>query len=212
LPLSINICLKTVHLRDVLQMELDKIIGYFQGIFPALHQQDIDALLAITKIKTIEKDAFFIKAGEYKPVIAIVLKGIIRAYYITDTGQEMTPFFWDENLVTGSWETLYLKQPSALNYEAIETTSLAIVDFIAFKQLAVQTPTLQKVYIEMVEIILTNTLLHQQSYINEKPEKRYELFKQQSPHLLQRISQKHMASHLGITPISFSRMKKRLGS
>jgi len=80
------------------------------------------------------------------------------------------------------------------------------------KQLTEQFPTLQKVYIEMVEIILTNTLLHQQSYTNEKPEKRYELFKENSPHLLSRISQKHMASHLGITPISFSRMKKRLGN
>jgi CRP-like cAMP-binding protein len=191
-------------------MELDNIILYFQDIFPALQRQEIDALLGITKVKTIEKDDFFIKAGEYKPIIGIVLKGIIRAYYITDTGQEMTPFFWDENLVTGSWETLYLKQPSALNYEAIEPTTLAIVDFIAFKQIAAQYPMLQKVYIEMVEIILTNTLLHQQSYINEKPEKRYELFKTNSPHLLSRISQKHMASHLGITPISFSRMKKRL--
>lgn len=191
-------------------MDLQNIIQYFKNLFPSLTQEEIDAILSITKIDIIEKDDCFIKAGEYKPMIGLVIQGIIRGYYITDAGQELTPFFWDENLVTGSWETLYLKQPSALNYEAIETTTLAVVDFIAFKKLAAQHSTIQKVYIEMVEIILTNTLLHQQSYYNEKPEKRYELFKEQSPKLLKRIAQKHMASYLGITPISFSRMKKRL--
>lgn len=191
-------------------MDLQNIIQYFKNLFPSLTQEEIDAILSITKIDIIEKDDCFIKAGEYKPMIGLVIQGIIRGYYITDSGQELTPFFWDENLVTGSWETLYLKQPSALNYEAIETTTLAVVDFIAFKKLAAQHSTIQKVYIEMVEIILTNTLLHQQSYYNEKPEKRYELFKEQSPKLLKRIAQKHMASYLGITPISFSRMKKRL--
>lgn len=191
-------------------MDLQHIIDYFKQIFPSLTEEDIKAILVITKVEVIEKDHFFIKAGEYKPKIGIVIKGIIRGYYITASGQELTPFFWDENLITGSWETLYLKQPSALYYEAIETTTLAVIDFIEFKKLVVRFPTIQKVYMEMVEIILTNTLLHQQSYYNEKPEKRYELFKEQSPVLLKRIAQKHMASYLGITPISFSRMKKRM--
>ena len=191
------------------RMPLDNVIAQFQELFPNLSDDDIGALLGIIKIVNYDKDDFFIREGDRKPLIGIVLQGIIRGYYITDAGQEMTPFFWEEGLITGSWETLYLNQPSALHFQAIVPTTLAVVDYYNFKKLAQQRPNIQSAYIQMVEIILTNTLLHQQSYINEKPERRYELFLENNPSLVERISQKHLASHLGITPISLSRMKSR---
>ncbi|MEZ5023031.1 MAG: Crp/Fnr family transcriptional regulator [Chitinophagales bacterium] len=162
------------------------------------------------KIISLKKEDYFIRTGEYKPIIALVISGIIRGVYYTDNGQEMTPFFWPEHQAVASWETIYLQQPSALDYEAIEDTTLAVIDFIAFKKLAAQNSKLQQAYIEMVEIIFANTLIHQQEYINAKPKKRYELFQKNSNQIINRIADKHIASHLGITPISFSRMKKRL--
>ncbi len=191
-------------------MDLETTIQYFKGLFPKVSESDINDLLEITKVLFIPKGDFFIRAGDYKPVVGIVVSGIIRGYYITEGGQEMTPFFWEENLTTGSWETLFLKEPSKLEFEAIEDTVIATIDFIELKKLTKRNLTIQQIYIDMVEIILTNSLIHAQTYLNEKPEQRYAYFLKNSPHLADRISQKHLASHLGITPISFSRMKRRI--
>lgn len=191
-------------------MDLDQTIKYFQEQFPNLSDQDINEVLSITKITFLKKEDYFIRNGEYKPVIALVISGIIRGVYYTESGQEMTPFFWAEHQAVASWETIYLQQASALDYEAIEPTTLAMIDFIEFKKLTAKNSQLQQVYIDMVEIIFANTLIHQQQYINAKPEKRYELFQKNSNQIINRIADKHIASHLGITPISFSRMKKRL--
>ena len=128
-----------------------------------------------------------------------------------DNGQEMTPFFWTENEITASWEAIYLDQPSQLTYEAVESTSMLVTDYVKFRKLVYSNRNIQRAYMEMMEVILTNTLIQAQSFRNEKPEDRYLHLIQENPELIPRISQKLMASFLGITPISFSRMKKRMG-
>jgi CRP-like cAMP-binding protein len=151
-----------------------------------------------------------IRAGECRKTLIFVLEGIVRAYYIKENGQEMTPFFWSEGLITASWESIYLNRASTLNFEMVEPGVLLTCDFVEFKKLVDQSESLRRTYMEMMETILTNTLIHVQSIQNEKPEDRYLHFINESPEVHQRIAQKHMASFLGITPISFSRMKKRL--
>ena len=175
-----------------------------------MSDQDISSVLSIAKVMETFRGQALINAGTCNKTIIFVLGGIVRAYYIKDNGQEMTPFFWSENLITASWESIFLNKASKLNFEVIEPGILATADFVEFKKLIDKSDTLRKVYLQMMETILTNTLIHVQSVQNEKPEERYLHFIEESAEVHTRISQKHMASFLGITPISFSRMKKRL--
>ncbi len=202
-------------MQDSLNMknseEVIEVLKYFNEMFPFLDKSDIDVILGHATFMTFKKNQHIIKAGEFDYSIYFVFDGLIRAYYYSEQGNELTPFFWNEHLITASWETIYNQKPSSLNFEAIEDTFVGIIDFNKLKKAINENDQLQKAYITMMESILTNSLVHTQSFIHEKPESRYERFKMDFPNLLNRISQKHMASYLGITPISFSRMKKRMG-
>lgn len=189
--------------------DLDE-IHFFRAQFPELTDQDVLDVLSISRIVNTSKGDTLIRRGEYGTDIYFVLKGIIRAFYIKDNGQEMTPFFWSEKQITGSWEVIFTQRPSDLEFEVIDEGIIISTDFVKLKKLVRQSPSLQQVYLHMIESILTETLVHTQSVKNEKPEDRYKHLLKTDPELLKRISQKHIASHLGITPISFSRMKKRL--
>lgn len=191
-------------------MDLNDTIQYFKTNFPALTGNDIESVMSIAKVLPTERGQVLIREGELNMSVIFVVNGIVRAYYIKENGQEMTPFFWSENGVTASWESIYTHKPSRLTFEVIEPGLVISVDFVKFKKLVDNSDSLKRVYLEMMETILTNTLVHVQSIQNEKPEDRYLHFKQESPEVHDRISQKHMASFLGITPISFSRMKRRI--
>ena len=192
-------------------MELGPAISYFKSQFPSLKQEDIEDVLKISRFVQLDAGEDLIRAGEHKLEIWFVIKGLVRAYYIKENGQEMTPFFWADNEITASWESIYLHQPSTLNFEAVESTTLAAIDFVEFRKLVNNNSSIQKAYMEMMEQILTATLVQSQSFRNEKPEDRYLHLIRENPALLPRLSQKLMASFLGITPISFSRMKRRMG-
>lgn len=187
-------------------------VKYFTTNFPSLTDEDVLEVLAISKLEHFPKGYEVIPAGECRKIIAFILNGIVRAYYINENGQEMTPFFWAEDQIFASWEAIYLDMPSQLYFETLEPCTLLITDFVKFKSLVVKNNRIMRAYLEMMEVILTNTLIHQQSFKNEKPETRYQQFFGEMPEVANRISQKYIASFLGITPISLSRMKKRMTS
>jgi len=191
-------------------MELQAVIKHFRELFPTLEPEDITAAMGISRILTYDKSAHLIRAGEQKKEIWFILEGLVRAYYIKDNGQEMTPFFWAENEITASWESIYMNQSSQLNFEAVEASTIIAADFIDFRKLVNSNSRIQKSYMEMMELILTATLVQSQSFRNEKPEDRYIHLMKESPQLIPRLPQKILASFLGITPISFSRMKRRM--
>ncbi|MCP4121817.1 MAG: Crp/Fnr family transcriptional regulator [Bacteroidetes bacterium] len=191
-------------------MEIASVIEHFTTMFPSLKEEDISDVLKISRPETYQKGELLIRAGETKKEIWFVLKGLVRAYYVKENGQEMTPFFWSENEITAPWEAIYMNQPSQLNFEAVEPTLIVAGDFVAFRTLVNTNPRIQKAYMEMMEQILSATLMQSQSFRNEKPEDRYIHLQQENPQLVPRLPQKLLASFLGITPISFSRMKKRM--
>lgn len=198
-------------MKELSENEFLSAIGYFRERFPDLKEPDIVRVISVSRLVGYSRNELLMRAGTLRQEIWFVVSGLVRAYYIKENGQEMTPFFWAENQITASWEALYLNRPSSLNYEAVEPAIVLTLDFPEFRKLVRQYPDIQRYYVEMLEQILTESLVHSQEVRNEKPEDRYIHFLREHRDLAPRISQKLMASFLGITPISLSRLKKRLG-
>ena len=144
-------------------MDLNDTIAHFKANYPVLSDEDIESVLGIAKIIPTTRGELLIRFGECKKDIIFVLKGIVLAYYIKENGQEMTPFFWSEDLITASWESIYANEASKLNFEVIDPGIVITVDFIEFKKMVNESDTLRRTYIDMMETILTNTLIHVQS-------------------------------------------------
>ncbi len=180
------------------------------GSYAVLKPRDYVHLLSIARFKRIPKGEFIIKAGEYHYDIIIVLKGLLRNYIVDEAGDERTMLFVPEKKNAGSYRTVLRGQPSVENVLALEDSWIVAVDFREFERLAQSSPSMRHYQNLVLKELLASTVDQVWSHVGMGPEQRYLEFCQNFPKLSQRVTQKDMASYLGITATSLSRIRARI--
>jgi CRP-like cAMP-binding protein len=179
--------------------------------FTALSPKDLLQLAAIAKVKVVKKEEHLLHVGDMNYDIAIVLKGLFRHYAIDEQGEERTLLFVRENRVTGMIDTVLHNKPSSENIMALENSIIVKLDYRALEKLASNNIRLLKAQNQGLKELITDNVEHIKLLNLLIPEERYKYFCKTYPDLEQRIKQKHLASFLGITPTSLSRIRGRLG-
>lgn len=141
--------------------------------------------------------------------IYFVEEGVLRLYFYHH-GKDITfQFFFEESAVT-SFDSLHSGLPSQFYLESLETTTVRVMTKDHFFGLINELPEGRQKY----EEILVQRFHHYQSLflsrIKNTPQERYEELLRDHPQILQRIPQHYIASFLGITPVSLSRIRSRL--
>ena len=175
-----------------------------------LKPTDIFNLISIVSFKTIMKGECFIIAGDLNYNIAIVLKGLLRSYIVNDDGEEQTVLFVPERKNAGSSQTIIRNKPSYENIIALENTIIAFADYRKFNTLAHNNLALLQLQNKMFKELLAFTIDHNWSHLVLSAEDRYIKFCKDFPKLEQRVTQKDLASYLGITASSLSRIRARM--
>ncbi len=188
--------------------ELDKIKGLFSQ-YGNIGVDDWNKIFELVSHKNIDKGDFFIRAGEVKDQLGIITKGCMRYFYLKD-GEEITGEFWRENEILAAYECCILKQPSTLFIEAIEDTELIILSYSRLKVLSGQVSGLDKILIALLEKFIVESQQRVASYIVETPEERYLRLRDEMPGIEDRVHQKYIASFVGVTPVTLSRIRARL--
>lgn len=159
-------------------------------------------------IKRFLPKAILVKEGKVSDQIFFINKGCIRAFYNAE-GREITLQFFFEGESVASLESFLYNVPSAINIETIENCEVCILEKAVFLQ---QTDADQAFkdwfYQTAIEklIVHTGRLL---SLLKNKPFDRYQQLLTEKPEILQRVPQHYIASYLGITPVSLSRIRNR---
>ena len=180
------------------------------GSYSVLKPGDVIRLLSIARFKRIPKGTFIFKAGEYHYDIIIVLKGLLRNYIVDEAGEERTMLFVPERKNAGSYRTVLRDQPSVENVLALEDSWIVAVDFREFERLAQSGPSLRHYQNLVLKELLASTVDQVWSHVGMSPEQRYLEFCRNFPKLAQRVTQKDLASYLGITATSLSRIRARI--
>ena len=178
--------------------------------FTFLGPMDLLQLAAIAKLKTVKSGEHIFKEGELNFDVVIVVKGLLRHYIIDKNGEEKTLLFVAEKGQSGMIETIFDNKPTVENVMALEDSILLKFDTRKVDKLVkhniqlmrLQNQTFKRVISGNVEQIRFLTVL--------TPEERYMWFCKAYPNIEQRVKQKHLASYLGVTPTSLSRMRARL--
>ncbi len=179
--------------------------------FPNLSQEAIEDLFHYTEIIEVPKKSYFIKSGQYDRRIVFVIKGLFRAFY-TNGEQESTIWFRQEFDVYASYSSIFSKRPSNLSYQAIEDSVIMVVSYDFLKERAMKDQEMAKSIIVVFERLMLDLLMSLEEYIILNAEDRFIRVLEISPKLISRVPQNQLASMLGITPESFSRLKSRLKS
>ncbi|MFZ6052061.1 Crp/Fnr family transcriptional regulator [Halocola ammonii] len=177
-----------------------------------IDESDISSILQNCRTKLFKKDAYLIRRGELCKHTFFVEKGLLRQFSIDEKGKEHILSFAPENWFVTDRESAYFNQPSAFFIQAQEDSQVTMIDEDLIQRLAQKIPK----FIDFNNRLLHNHIRHLQNRINlllsADAEYRYLQFIAMYPDILLRVPQTMVASYLGITPESLSRVRKELAN
>ena len=172
---------------------------------------EIEQIEAASQVKALRKRQYLLQAGDLWSYHAFVTSGCLRTYSVDAKGAEHIIYFAVENWWTGEQQSLASGQPSRYNIEAIEDSTLVLIEKTKFQRLRQDIPTLH----ELVNDLLYRSFLASQnrihSVISYSAEEKYREFLRQYPAFAQRIPQHMVASYLGVTTETLSRIRRHSG-
>ena len=163
----------------------------------------------VTKLRyiTLHKKALLVQEKEIANSLAFVLKGSLRGYTNTDQG-ELTITFFTENQWVTDIESLLSQQPSKNCIEAFEPSSIALITLKDIHQLMDSHPNFRMLNALLVNLTIPTT--HLTTLHTKSPDQRYSHLLAEHPDWMNRFPQRHIASYLGMTPETLSRVRARI--
>lgn len=190
-------------------MNSPKLIKYLSSNLN-INEEEILLLANDYPIKKVVKDEFLLRANEFSKYTYFIEKGLLRQYSIDSKGKEHTISFAPENWFVSDRESIYFNASSAYYIQALEDSEIVMIDEDFIKNLSIKIPA----FTEFNNKLLHNHIRHLQNRIHmllsSNAEERYLEFVAMYPDILLRVPQTMVASYLGITPESLSRVRKEL--
>ncbi|RZL49582.1 MAG: Crp/Fnr family transcriptional regulator [Pedobacter sp.] len=195
--------------NEKLNPEHQSLLNVFNSIYQ-LNDEIQEAIANESEIVHVKKKTRLLNAGEISNTIYFINKGAARVYYLNKDGTEITSWFLFENELLISVYSFFTGLPG---FEYLET--LEDCTFVALKR-----EKLNKLYEKYLEMNFIGRKLTEYYYIrNEKQanelrmltaKQRYQELLITNPKLLNRVSLGHIASYLGISQETLSRIRKQL--
>jgi CRP-like cAMP-binding protein len=185
----------------------DTFIQYLRNKI-TLSDDEVEMIRAISILKKLRKRQFLSQEGDVWRYNAFVAKGLLKTFSIDSKGQEHIMNFAPENYWTGDRESLTDETPSRFNIDAIEDTEVILIAKGNFEEVCRKIPQLN----DLVNAILQKSFIVSQSRIHANislsAEEKYQNFMDKYPFIASRVPQHMIASYIGITPETLTRIRR----
>ena len=175
-----------------------------------LNDQDKLLIQELFIPRKILKNEYFLLEGKVCHEVAFINSGLFR-YFIDVDGDPKTIAFSKENEFMSNYESYLPKEPSTKYIQALEDAELLILHRDNLDRFYAQVAEGDRFGRKVMEELFVHYLKALGAFYTASPEERYLSLVKDQPELLQRISQYHIASYLGIQPQSLSRIRGRIG-
>ena len=186
---------------------MEELFNYTETIHKLL-QEDQDQLRSICSEVFLKKNEELQPMGHTCRTIYFVTKGVLRIYYYKD-GVDVSESFEFENSIVARVESLFSGKPSRKAIECIEDAELIAINATKLFELYDSHPELERLFRKIYEEAYVKTVNRIESLQFHSAEERYNNLLNQDPNVIQRIPLKHIASFLGITQVSLSRIRAK---
>jgi CRP-like cAMP-binding protein len=157
----------------------------------------------------VSKGQHWLQGGDVCSHIAFVVKGLMHSYYIAD-GEVVTEEFYFENAYTTNYTSFLTRQPSRRYLQALEDCELLVFSYEDLQRFYSTSKAAERMGRLIAEAIYLRFDHRTHQFLVKSPEERYLDLVKDRPQLMQRAPQKLIASYLGITAESLSRIRKRV--
>ncbi len=141
--------------------------------------------------------------------IYFIVKGCLRSYFVDNKGVEHIYQIRMDNNWISDLESFFSQRPSKYYIEALEDSQLLRISFEKLEQLYIEVPGLERYFRILFQKAYVNALQRLNDTMWESAVDRYEIMLKEQPDMFQRVPLVYIASYLGITPESLSRIRKK---
>jgi len=162
--------------------------------------------------KKLRKKQYLLQEGDVCKYIAFVEKGALKSYTVDESGNESIMQFALEGWTIADLYSFLTGEPATYNIDALEDAELVLISEAAHEALLQQLPK----YETYIRLQITNAYIALQkritSIISQPLDERYQCFVEQYPEIVQRVPQHMIASYMGLTPETLSRVRRKINS
>jgi CRP-like cAMP-binding protein len=182
---------------------------FIKQIIPISDADFEKSMVNFQEIRLIKGD-YLVKENAICRQIAFINKGILRIFYLNNKAEDTTSCFCTQNGFSTSYRSFLLQEPSLLAIQALEDTELLVINFQNLQKLYLETPIWQQVG----RIVAEKEYLHMEKYAailnNETAKEKYLRLLSEQPEIIQKATVEHIASYLGVTRRTLSRIRKEI--
>ena len=187
---------------------LQPLIDYFQKHLH-LEQEEKEYLLQHIPVVEFEKHSLLLKEGQISTSFFFLIEGCVRMFYLVD-GKEKTTFFYFPGDFVSAYESYTKQAPSKHYFETSQKSKIAVFSIDTVQDILKRYPRFELLARIAMEAELSIYQEMIASFVTLNAEQRYiQLLKKQAD-LLQKIPQYHIATYLGVSPETLSRIRQRL--
>ena len=187
----------------------DNKLLYYLNKWTTINKEDEVKILSAFEPISIKKKKDLLVAGQVCDYMYFITTGCVRSFYIDSKGIEHVYQIRMDNNWIGDIDSYYTRQKSKYNIEALEDTNLLRITVDRMDQLFIEIPALERYFRILFQKAYINALNRLNATMWDTAIDRYNNMLKEHPEIFQRVSLVHIASYLGITPESLSRIRKQ---
>ena len=170
---------------------------------------ELELVMKYFEHKNIKKKTILLKAGDTAQELYFIVSGCMRLFYEKD-GADISAYFFTDMMFAGAYDSFASRQPSRHSIETSEDCQILTISYKGWQQLFIELPKMSGFVLKIIEDRFISLHKLYTSLILDTPEERFINLQNERPDILQRIPQHQIATFLGVTPVSLSRIRNRL--
>jgi len=178
--------------------------------FGTLNQQQIELISGKAIELELRKDEYYLEAGKIARQFGFILEGIARVCYFNNKGEEITKYFIDENNILVNLESFDNEIPSSAYVQAVTDCRVIVFSKQDWQELLNTIVGWDNIVHKITSKALLQKIERISPLVAEDATTRYLQFIEKYPSLANRIPLSYIASYLGITQSSLSRIRKNI--
>ena len=175
----------------------------------SISEEVIAKAIGFSGFKMYSKGEILARNGDKTTTAGLVINGVIRSYYVDKDCNDITQFFADEGCWCIDSGMIGFDEMQA-NWEAIEDTTVMLFDVKDMKELIYGDDHLKDLWISVLESGMRYKAYRENGFLVENATERYIAFMKRYPMLSSRVPLRYIATYLGITPESLSRIRSSM--